>query len=265
MTNPNFTESNLRSLLEAIQSRAITFAAQLKSEKPNQLRNLGPDGNVGYSRPIYLRFDIDDDPSKAYRMSFILNEYGINGTFFVLNTAKYWNMDVFLNSRESLFEVLRQMQSKGHEIGWHNNALAQFASLHQPAKWYNGWITEPLQLLRAHDLRITGSASHGDPLCRKLGFINYEIFEECERTSEAEGFPPPSFDWPRLKMADFGLEYEAYHVPYDIYLSESGGRSWTLRRTSEKAVVWDGQYQLERLLKEHDRIQILIHPQHWQI
>lgn len=243
--NTQFTESNLRSLLEAMQSRASSFADHLYRS--------------GEQRPIYLRFDIDDDPAKAYRMSLILNEYGIKGTFFILNTADYWN-------NGSIWNDLRWMQSKAHEIGWHNNVIAEMYKEGKNSRMYEWFIKHPLNLLREHGLNIIGSASHGDPLCRKLGFINYEIFKECERTSEAIGFPDCTFDHPRLSMADFGLEYEAYHVPYDLYLSESGGRQWTKRApgnaSMREATPWDGDLAI---INRYERIQILIHPQHWKI
>lgn len=241
----DFTESSLRALLEVIQSRACRLdAAWTQEGRP--------------IKPIYLRFDVDDDISKAWRLSTILNEYGIRGTFFILNTAKYWNMDVdFLDETKSFFEVLTWMQDKGHEIAWHNNALtgwAGYLSANGAADTsaIRKYILYPLDILRAHGLTIRGSASHGDPLCRQLGYINYEIFKECPRTQEAIGFPRPSFDIPKVSMHDFGLEYEAYHVPYDLYLSESGGRAWNRQFT-------------EVDISTHDRIQILIHPQHWKI
>jgi len=260
MSNPQFTESNLRSLLEAIQSRAITFAAQLKSERPNQIRRLGTDGNVGYSRPIYLRFDIDDQFDRAVNAARLCNEYGIKGTFFILNTANYW-------TNNSIWNDLRWMQSKGHEIAWHNNILTQYQNgLPATEKQLIGdYIKTILARFNSNGIHITGSASHGDPLCRKLGFINYEVFTECERTSEAIDFPSPSFDHPRIKMADFGLEYEAYHVPYDLYLSESGGREWTWRVPGAGPARETPMEHIIGNLKNYDRIQILIHPQHWNI
>jgi len=265
MSNPQFTESNLRSLLEAIQSRASSFADHLY--------------RTGEQRPIYLRFDIDDDPAKAYRMSLILNEYGIKGTFFILNTAKYWNEQPMLDWYSPLdgdkrqigfWKALKDVQLHGHEIAWHNNAIAD----HYHNNPHDGYpmdftmeeiILAPLNKLRMEGFQIIGSASHGDPFCRKLGFINYDIFQECERTSEAIGFPDCSFDHPRLKMADFGLEYEAYHVPYDLYLSESGGREWTWRVPGAGPARETPMEYIFKNLNTYDRIQILIHPQHWKI
>lgn len=254
MICPDFTEVSLRSLLEVIQGRAITFAAQLNSEKSNQLRSLGPNGNVGYTCPIFLRFDIDDDLTRALRMMVICSEYGIRGTFFILNTATYW-------TRSDLMPLLKEFgQDKGHEIAWHNNLLSQMrqwdkhdiATYDDQIPYLNGMIKAIIGTLATDGLTIRGSASHGDPMCHRLGYLNYEIFKECPRTQEAINFPKPSFTIPQVSMHDFGLEYEAYHVPYDLYLSESGGRAWNKQFTADD-------------LAAHDRIQILIHPQHWKI
>lgn len=227
MICPDFTEASLRSLLEAICDRTCSF---MEDELVD---------------PIYLRFDIDDDFRKAVTMAEICSQHGINATFFILNTAPYWN-------DSKMFDNLLKMQAKGHEIGWHNNGLTEYIQKQGTPDLLYRFIWQPLSDLRSEDINIRGSASHGDPLCHKLGYLNYEVFKECPRTQEAINFPKPSFTIPQVSMHDFGLEYEAYHVPYDLYLSESGGRSWNRTFTAED-------------LAAHDRVQILIHPQHWKI
>lgn len=249
MICPDFTEASLRELLIEIVGRDAMFDTE-EDRDARKIRNVLYPGVLTY-RPIYLRFDIDADYQKAFRMSLLLNEYGINGTFFILNTADYWSGDI-----EHLFDCLKSMQARGHEIAWHNNVITELCKAYS----YDTWslnnaqykIFMALDEFRNNGITIRGSASHGDPLCHKLGYINYEVFKECPRTQEAINFPKPSFTIPQVSMHDFGLEYEAYHVPYDLYLSESGGRGWNRKFTAED-------------LAAHDRIQILIHPQHWKI
>jgi hypothetical protein len=51
-------------------------------------------------------------------------------------------------------------------------------------------------------------------------------------------------------MNDFGLEYEAYHVPYDYFLADCH-------------TGWNGKYDNS---KWHDkRVQVLVHPQNWRL
>jgi len=244
-----FTEDNLRRLFEAIQMRASSF-------KDHLFNRVLPHDN-----PIYLRFDIDDDLNKAHAMSLLCNEYGIRGTFFILNTAKYWD-------DPGLWSTLRQIQDDGHEMAWHNNILTEWIEYvgkdNLMGRMIDSKIHPIIETFRSQDITIRGSASHGDPLCRKLGYINYEVFKECPRTEEAYNFPQPTFQIPKVSMHEFGLEYEAYHVPYDLYLSESGGREWK-GRMDRTSFAWRIDDESLVLLSHSKRIQILIHPQHWKI
>lgn len=254
---PDFSEENLRMLFEAIQMRASSFDDHLNNKA------------LANDNPIYLRFDIDDNLRKAFEISCICNQYGIKATFFILNTAKYWN-------DQDLFIWLKQIHDKGHEIAWHNNVLTEWQSwknrsehIIQNESMITSAIRSALDRFRFNGIIIKGSASHGDPLCRKLNYLNYDVFTECERGPEAHAFPKCALQIPKVSMHDFGLEYEAYHVPYDLYLSESGGKGWSGRcngigRPDLKGEWTDDNLDLS-ILSFYEKVQILIHPQHWKI
>jgi hypothetical protein len=245
----DFSEKSLHELFEVIQERCTLFPDARADE-----------WNEGPRQPIYLRFDIDDNLRKAVKMADICYSHGIQATFFILNTAKYWN-------DPNLMRELKYMQDiVGHEIGWHNNILTQWINDGKPedVKLTINTIASILNRFLAHGIIIRGSASHGDQLCHKLYYLNYEVFKECSRTQEAVNFPPCSFTIPKVSMHDFRLEYEAYHVPYNLYLSESGGKEWTTRQgTFTKPIK--SMNDIIDLIPLHGCIQILIHPQHWKI
>ena len=106
----------------------------------------------------------------------------------------------------------------GHEIGVHNNAIAQSLRTGRPPAVSLG---EALDALRRHGLVITGTAAHGDGLARRLGFLNNEMFLECPnpdagRPTRTLAYPDPrthrttSLKLEPVPMADLGLDYEAY-------------------------------------------------------
>jgi len=203
---------------------------------------------------ILLRHDIDDDLDRAVRMAEL--EAGIDNdlnramfqhgdialcrsTYFALNTAKYWK------SKEC-FEALRYIQDLGHEIGWHNNALASwYRSLDVSIRPH---IIRPLDELRSHGLIIKGTAAHGDRLCREFRFMNYNIWG-----LRSPGWPWSGLQFGGFKLEDFGLEYEAYHIPFDDYLTDNGGR-WC-KPFEDTAKKWIAG----------KRYQVIIHPQHWDL
>ncbi len=73
-----------------------------------------------------------------------------------------------------------------------------------------------------------GTSTHGDQLCSRLGFGNLELFSETvypsgggARTLEHEG---RAVTIGTRSMAEFGLTYEGYDLPRDVYITDSGGR-----------------------------------------
>lgn len=223
-----FSEDALRTLFILIQDRCIKFS----------------DSGPG----VLLRHDIDDDIDKAVKIADLEAEYGVQATFFILNTAAYWK-------QSDLMDKLRYMQNQGHEIAWHNNVLTEWIGTKGTLK---PLIEAPLVRMRDAGLIVKGSASHGDPQCRRFGYLNYDVFEECSRAGNGITFPN-MMNHPRVKMADYGLGWEAYHVGQDMYVSESGGKQWMAIAELPCTMPTEADF------KNIPRIQILIHPQWWKI
>lgn len=197
---------------------------------------------------IILRHDIDLDLDKSVKMAEIeangnnLNDAMFNhgvcpivhSTYFILNTKSsgYWKS-------AGMIDAIKYIQSLGHEIGFHNNAITEHL---QTGKSLSKCISEPLYYLRSHGIMIRGSAAHGDRLCYKEKYVNYNVF----------GFKSPGWDWQgeTFDMSKFGLEYEAYHVPYDEWLSDNH-YGWAKKYDQSN---WKGK-----------RVQIVVHPQNWRI
>jgi hypothetical protein len=219
---------------------------------------------------VTLRHDIDYSLDCALETAFWEYRNGVRATYFLLDTAPYWDDDRFLDK-------CRQLADFGHEIGIHLNALA---------KWYSGEVSSvaddiqrTLARLRESGLEIVGTAAHGDRRCYEGGFINYWCLQDLrpddpmrmEHGLSAEGVPTdnpqhqvpyPSdhrirradgaaFDLWSIPMASFGLQYDAMHVQVDRYFTDSGG-NWV--RSADPLTE-----DLRR-----GRHQILMHPIHWR-
>jgi len=222
----NLSTDHLRKLLTACKGKDIFF------------------DNPGSG--ILIRHDVDDDLDRSVKMAELENEIGVKATYFILNTERYWNN--ITHKETDFIASLHYIQSLGHSIQWHNNSIAELKN--NPDWLIRNIILEPLNILREIGFDIKGSASHGDKLCHQHGFINYEVFSGSmgERTREAVNFKKPDFEIPKINPADFGLEWEAYHVPYDEYYSESGGR-------------WKVIPDPEHIAQHEGRVQLLLHPQ----
>jgi hypothetical protein len=186
-----------------------------------------------------LRHDIDRRLDSALEMARLEHARGIRATYFVLSTAPYYR-----SGDPALLRSLRRLQDEyGHEVGWHNDLLT-LQKVHGVDAAEH--LRRELGWLRGGGVDIRGTAAHGSPWCHRLGYHNNYIFIGWD--DPVAGFPARDVV-EKLDPAEFGLEYEAYHLGYDTYFSDSrfvNGRRWH----PEQAVPGE-------------RTVILLHPCHW--
>jgi hypothetical protein len=161
-----------------------------------------------------LRHDVDVRLDSALRLAELEHARGLRATYFVLNTAPYWG-------KPGLLVALRRLQEFGHEVGWHNDLVSM--ELVGGANTVE-YLHRELARLRAAGVDIVGTAAHGSVWCHVLGFDNNAFFTD---------FPDVKRPAERIRtaaLADFGFEYEAYHLGEDRYYSDSRfdlqGRRW---------------------------------------
>jgi hypothetical protein len=188
---------------------------------------------------IGLRHDVDDNGwDSVLPMARWENERGIRSTWYFLHSAPYWG--------PQMRSVLECLVDTGHEIGIHNNAIAESIRqrrwpqpiLHEACEQLRGWSGAP----------VLSTAAHGDELCHEFGFVNYEMFAECQR-------PGKKYMW-HSELADFGLKYAGDWLPRAAYMSDSGGK-WA---------DYPGNPTLDDALRDFPysgRMIILQHPDHW--
>jgi hypothetical protein len=184
---------------------------------------------------VGLRHDVDDRLGSALVMARLEHARGVRSTYFVLHTAPYWRHD------ERVLDAFRELQSLGHEVGFHHDLLAVWMLRVD----VGDVLRRELDWLRGGGIDVRGTAAHGSPVAHAVGIHNNYFFRGWDE-------PLPGFghtDVPKLDPSEFGLEYEAYHLPYEDYVSDSSfedGRRVdpTTRATRGRAVV-------------------LVHPDHW--
>jgi len=182
---------------------------------------------------IGLRHDVDHDLEAAVRMAEWEYQRGFRSTYFVLHTAWYWRRPGESGLSDLLKSSLERIAELGHEIGIHNNALAEqrFSSNYTAADL----LAYELGLLRGLGHEIVGTAAHGDERCydpnKKLLFVNYDMFKT-------------------TPLSDFGLEYESIWLPRALYLSDSGGK-------------WNGSD--DGFPSADGQLHMLVHPDWWDI
>jgi hypothetical protein len=216
----NFTKDNFKTILQLLKPENIDFH------------------NPGNG--IILRHDVDQDLEKSFRCALIENEIGVKSTYFILNTADYWQ------DLPRTMQICNSIQSMGHEIGWHNNAITEHYLTGKPIF---DCINDPIETLRAHGLKITLTVGHGCALCHEKKYINYNVFGFRNKNDGYDGYTEQEF-----KLSDFGLVMDALWSPHELILADSMGK-WNR----------DPDAEFKKWQDFKKRYQVLIHPQWWPL
>ncbi len=187
--------------------------------------------DVGDRKLLIVRHDVDHDHLAAIRMAEWEHLRGLRTTYSLLHSAWYYgrlDKDRIIHTTD-LVDCALHIQSLGHEVNLHNNLVVE-ALLHgvDPARL----LEQEIEFFDRIGIKITGTSSHGDPLCHELTFRNFEFFREC--CDPTRGGPRTlrysnngvqrELRLGEVSMFDFGLEYEAYEIQRDIWITESGGK-----------------------------------------
>jgi hypothetical protein len=190
---------------------------------------------------VGLRHDVDDRLDSAVTLARLEHARGIRASYFVLHTARYWRHD------DRMLSTLRTIQDElGHEIGFHHDPVTLYAARVDIA----AALSRELEWLRDGGLDVRGAAAHGSAAAHALRCHNNYFFRGWDEP--LAGFDRT--DVPKLDPSDLGLEYEAYHVPYDVYVSDS--RFGDGRRTHPESFD-------PATLAPSERAVVLVHPCHW--
>ena len=210
-------------------------------------------------RTVAMRHDTDSDIDNAVRFAEWEAERGYRASYYVLHSDWYYRDGGHAPSRYVL-RALARIRDLGHEIGLHNNAIAVALRTGRDPVEVLG--TE-LDHLRRAGFDVTGTAAHGDALCRALGFNNGEVLVETPRPGLGSGArtiagtDPASGRVVRcelrpVEMASLGLAYEANYLRHRHYLTDSHGR-WNRPLATAAGAFARGDATLS----------FLIHPAWW--
>lgn len=212
-------------------------------------------------RYLWIRHDIDHDLDKAITMARLESEYGYRSTYFLLHTAPYWkNGDT---------QVIKELVRLGHNVGIHNNALAEWVRNPDGPKPITTIRNAKMRLNDISGMPVRTTSAHGDKLCRERGFCNYDMWFESP-------YPRGHFNYTEDIMHDFsnieriGL-MEAYFVRRDAYLTDTGHK-W---QGAIAGMIPPFEYFAESLgpaetVESFNRIQtgimqLLVHPCWWEV
>jgi trans-aconitate methyltransferase/Flp pilus assembly protein TadD len=247
---------------------------------------------------VALRHDVDWSIENAFAMATLEHELGLRSTYFLLHPdGRITDRNYFghieggqLVIDPRLFEWASRLIDLGHEVALHNDLISlALATRRQPAEF----LEQIVEAFTRKGMPLAGSVAHGSRTCRDLGYMNYQIFEELQHLHVAVDYQnsPELFDRFNedrvvqdghevrkfnLRMADYGLKYEANFVPWEVYVSDSSAH-WSVWRQRGQDPVELTRFErhqdaaamrghLDALLRDKQpasAVQCLIHACHW--
>lgn len=210
-------------------------------------------------RRYAVRHDVDHSLERALLFARMEKSIGVQAAYFLLHTAPYFTPAMVRSAASELRDL-------GHEVGLHHDILTSVAA----------GSTEPASdmLRRALDViggPVTAVSAHGSVDGYRFGFRNYELWYEFDPSKNEAGGGPRVTE--PLSLSVFGLEYEAYFLKHDHYLTDSAKvwASWAkeLPRPFERMRLRadnPGQRVIKLFNQEPDAtLQLLVHPCHWHV
>jgi hypothetical protein len=240
----NFTWEQYEKLLKALSDKKFIVLPL------DEMRNRFDSSAV----VVGMRHDIDANPFKALEMVEMEKKAGIRATYYVLPTAKYYGTIVnsSLKRNPEMGALYQELYKKGAEIGIHNDLITMMIKYNCIPLAVN---LEELNYFQYLGIPIYGTASHGSELVKSMGIANFMIFSDFALV-DSVSYNGHKYRLGQFSLKQYGYKYEAYHIKYNIYLSEAGG-SW------KDPKGFDGVLEILKSSKPGDRIEILTHPDWW--
>jgi len=276
------SEINERSILEAtLWSDGMQYCSDLLASFPFPIVPVKESIDLGVHH-VALRHDVDHSLVNALLMARLEHMIGIRSTYYLLHpggvdcSENYFGsvMNGTVRASAALIDAAKQLVDLGHEVGLHNDLISlAIGTGTAPADL----LADLLNIFEASGIKIIGSVSHGSKSCKDRGYVNYQIFKECEVPMAAQyrsvAVKTDMVEVRKysLSMKEFGLLYEANFVKRGLSLTDSGG-SWHLegggtsrafpRKHDKQSVLSDLRARLHSS-EFSGGLHCLVHPDHW--
>lgn len=227
---------------------------------------------------VLLRHDVDHSLENAMLIARIEADMGLKSTFFMLHPGDYDQDENYYGRIENgrvvhqpdFFARCREIAAMGHEIALHNDF---FQLSYLTGRPIYDLVRAEVDAFRDAGVPVVGSASHGSTFVREIDATNYEIFSDCVIKARGAGRMVRSGSWETqthaFAMKDVGLEYEAYFVPRNIDISDTGSSvslaSRALRIENFSVTAPEHYQTIREAVEEIQGVKLvmLLHPCWW--
>lgn len=186
---------------------------------------------------LALRHDVDHSLENALNMAKIEYAMGIRSSYYLLHPDGRITENYFgrvesgkVKIKRELIEGAKKLIDLGHEVGVHNDIVTLSHTLDlRPANV----LDDLLSSFARANIDIKGTAAHGSKVAHGLGLNNNMIFKGIYKKNAEQLIrdkvdsmltPTVESDLFNIDMGNYGLTYEAYSIPRDLYITDSSAK-----------------------------------------
>jgi hypothetical protein len=209
---------------------------------------------------ISLRHDVDDNINSAIKFAYLEKKYGIQSTYFILHTARYYGetkINSFKRNNDIIYYIEKVQNTFGHEIGWHNDLVTLQIVYNLDSREF---LKNELMWLRGNNINILGSSSHGSGYCYTYHYTNAYFWKEYQTGNDIFfNFETVPKDGQLIQIEkdnypNYNFEYETGLIKTDYFFADvinADGKRWHM-----------GMVDLDTI-QPGKKVVILLHPEHW--
>lgn len=197
---------------------------------------------------LVLKHDVETDVNKAYTLAKIEAKYGHKGSYYV---------QAYLLKDDKNIDLLKQMQSMGHEISYHYDVLD---SSKGDIKKADIEFLENKELFKKNGFKITTVCQHGNPIVERVGYTSNRDFFRNENISNKY-----------CEISDIMVNFkEKYSTDYSYY--SDAGRKFKfifdpinndVVNSDDKNIEYENLNELIAKISKQSNAIVSTHPHRW--
>ena len=197
---------------------------------------------------IVLKYDVETNVPKAYRLAAIEHKYGHRGSYYA---------QAYLMHDEKNILMLQEMQQMGHEISYHYDVMDSCkGDLDKAIKEF----ADNKQLFEKNGFVISTVCQHGNPVVERVGYTSNRDFFRSERVRAM---------YPNITDVMVNLKSD---VPTDFTYYSDAGRVFKMIydpltndiiNSDDKNIAYQNLNELIEVLDFSNGIIISTHPHRW--
>ncbi|MBO4572320.1 MAG: hypothetical protein J5762_00930 [Clostridia bacterium] len=197
---------------------------------------------------LVLKHDVETNVKKALKMAKIEHKYGHRGSYYV---------QAYLMNDDGNIEMLKEMQSMGHEISYHYDVMDSSKGDIEKAKLE---FQKNKKIFEENGFNLSTVCQHGNPLIERVGY-----------TSNRDFFRNESVRMLYPDLSDIMVNFKSDRETDYLYYSDAGRKFKLIYdplfndvvNSNDKNIPYNNLVNLGKVIDKEGRYIISTHPHRW--